>query len=286
MIANNYHAMLFIQDMREEKLDPENIFELQRILVSKTLDDETGAGRFRRRDENIVVVDPNDGVVLHVPPDANELPGRLANFCQIANAEDGEIFLHPVIMGILLHFALAYDHPFIDGNGRTARAIFYWYMARRGYWLMEYLSISNILMQSPAQYARSYLYSETDDNDLTYFITFQLRVIQKAIEKLHRSLDRKMDQVHETELLLKRNQNLFASLNHRQVALLNHGLRNEGVNYSLKTHKNSNSISYETARKDLLKMVELKLLEKFKIGRAFFFRLPRDLKKNIMKIDL
>jgi len=286
MIFNNYHAMLFLQEMREEKLSKENIFELHRILVSNTLDDETGAGRFRRKDEDIVVVDINDGQVLHVPPNADELPDRLAKFCEIANVENGAIFLHPVIMGILLHFALAYDHPFIDGNGRTARAIFYWYMARRGYWLMEYLSISNILLESPAQYAKSFLYSESDDNDMTYFITYQLRVIQKAIEKLHRSLRRKMNQVPETEQLLIGNQNLFASLNHRQIALLNHGLRNDGVNYSIETHKNLNNISYQTARTDLLNMVDFGLLEKLKIGRAFLFRLPRDLKENIKKIDL
>ena len=50
-----------------------------------------------------------------------------------------------VVRAILVHFWLAYDHPFVDGNGRTARALFYWVMAREGYWLCEYVSISRIL---------------------------------------------------------------------------------------------------------------------------------------------
>ena len=43
---------------------------------------------------------------------------------------------------ILLHFWLAYDDPFLDGNGRTARILFFWLLRKHGYWLAEYLSIS------------------------------------------------------------------------------------------------------------------------------------------------
>jgi Fic family protein len=93
--------------------------------------------------------------------------------------------VHPVVRAILIHFMLGYDHPFYDGNGRTARALFYWSLARSGYWLMEYVSISRLLRQAPAQYARAYRHTETDDNDTTYFIVHQLEVIQQAIAALH-----------------------------------------------------------------------------------------------------
>lgn len=43
---------------------------------------------------------------------------------------------------------IAYMHPFVDGNGRTARALFYWYMLKSGYWLTEYLSISRVIAKS------------------------------------------------------------------------------------------------------------------------------------------
>ena len=85
---------------------------------------------------------------------------------------------------ILLHFVLAYDHPFADGNGRTARALFYWSMLRSGYWLTQYLTISSILRGAPARYARSYLHVETDNGDVTYFVLHQLDVIERAIASL------------------------------------------------------------------------------------------------------
>lgn len=59
---------------------------------------------------------------------------------------------------------VGYDHPFVDGNGRTVRALFYWSVAWAGYWLMEYVSISRLLKQASARYNRAYLHSDTDEN--------------------------------------------------------------------------------------------------------------------------
>jgi len=134
-------------------------------------------------------MDPAHSWVLHEPPPAASLPQRLERLCAFANATDGEPFVHPVIRAILLHYMVGYDHPFVDGNGRTARALFYWSLARSGYWRMEYVSISRLLRQAPAQYSRAYLHSEADDNDTTYFILHQLSIIKRAIEALGCSSD-------------------------------------------------------------------------------------------------
>ena len=57
---------------------------------------------------------------------------------------------------------LAFIHPFVDGNGRTARSLVYWYMMKKGYWLTEYLSISRIIYRNKAQYEKAFLYTEAD----------------------------------------------------------------------------------------------------------------------------
>ena len=75
------------------------------------------------------------------------------------------VFIHPIVKGIIIHFLIAFIHPFVDGNGRTASAIFYWYMLRKGYWLTEYLSISRIISRSKRQYEKAYLYTECDGNE-------------------------------------------------------------------------------------------------------------------------
>lgn len=281
MIFNNHRAMEHLRAMRDVQLTPEHILELHRILTEDTLADPEDAGCYRRDDE-VHVVDVRDGTPLHVPPVHTELPGRLQRLCDFANADEtAQPFVHPVLRAILLHFMIGYDHPFADGNGRTARALFYWAMARGGYWLMEYTSISHILRQAPARYMRAYLHTETDNNDTTYFLLHQLQTVREAIAALHAYVARKTLEQKETEHMLAASPSLRGRFNHRQVALLNHALRNAGEAYRVDAHQRSHGVVYQTARRDLLELEAQGLLEKSKQGNAFLFYAPVDLRERL-----
>ena len=287
MILNNYQAMEFIREIKEEYLTPSIVFELQRIVTQNTLDNETMAGQFRSDRDDIHVVDNKSQSILHTPPQAEELPERLSNLCDFANTP-GDVgnntFLHPVVKAIILHFMLAYDHPFCDGNGRTARALFYWAMAKQGYWLTEFVSISRVIKQASAQYGKAFLYTETDDNDVTYFIIHQLQVIHQAIEVLHVFLDEKVQGINAAEHLLETNDRLRGKLNFRQLALLRHALKHPRFAYVVQEHQQSHGVSYDVARKDLLEMAdELKLLVKTKQGKRYLFVVPPDFEERIMQ---
>lgn len=282
MILNNFQAMERVRELKEQPFTPALILELHSLVTDGTLDEPGAAGRYRRPDERISVMDATHTTVLHEPPAAESVPERIERLCAFANAdENAESFVHPVIRAILIHFMLGYDHPFVDGNGRTARALFYWSMARSGYWLMEYLSISRLIKQAPAKYARAYLHTETDDNDATYFIIHQLQVIRQAVEALHEYLARKIDQQRSAERLLRHAPALADSLNHRQTALLSHALCHPGHGYTVASHKRSHQITTQTSRTDLLKLAEAGLLEQRKRGRAFVFYAPADLADRI-----
>ena len=275
MIVNNYLALQYMRDEMGETLTPAAVLELQRILTEGTLEDPDAAGRVQRPDEiRVSVVDPKTDEVVHTPPPAEQLPARLQAMCDFANeGETPDRFIHPVVRAILLHLWLAYDHPFEDGNGRTARALFYWYMRARKYWLVEYLSISRILRGAPAQYGRSFMFTEHDERDATYFIVYQLEVIQRAIDQLHTYLRKKVKEVRDVEKLVKGS----TSFNHRQLALLGNALRDPEGSYSFKTHAATYSVTHETARNDLLPLVDLGLLERRRQGRSFSFMPAADL---------
>lgn len=280
MIVNNYHAMQFINDMKHEKLTPRMIFELHKIICDGTLENPDAVGKLRTTDD-IYVGDERDATKLHIPPKAVELEKRIENMCSFANDNGSSGFMHPVIKAILLHFILAYDHPFEDGNGRTARALFYWCMLNQGYWVIEYISISRILKEAPARYSRSYLYTETDDNDATYFIAYQLEVIVRAIKDLFIYLDNKAKEIRTVEKILKKSPRLIKLLNHRQIALLNRALKKPHSIYYVESHRSSHNVTYQTARTDLMKLEELGLLEKTKIGKAYAFIAPDDLRNRL-----
>lgn len=271
MIWNNFQAMRQLASWRERPLTPDVIFEMHRVLTEGAIDDPSAAGRLRRADEQIEVIDRDGGTVLHRPPPAAELTERLQALCDFANGKDADGFVHPVIRAIALHFQVGYDHPFVDGNGRTARALFYWSMLRSGYWLTEYLSISSALKNAPAQYNRAYLYTQTDESDLGYFTSHQLGVIEQAIEGLRGYVARKSKERRQAENLLKPGSKLGMHLNHRQRELLLHALRHPDSVYRIAEHQHAQQVSYQTARSDLLGLVKLKLLRQRKSRQALVF---------------
>jgi Fic family protein len=278
MILNNFRAMEFMLEDVAQQLTPDRVVELQRILTDGTLENPTAAGRLQQPDEERVVVgDITDGSILHRPPPADQLPRRLEAMCRFANGETPNGFLHPVVRAVLLHFWLAYDHPFEDGNGRTARALFYWCMQRQGYWLTEYLSISNILRHAPSKYYRSFLLTETDYGDTTYFILYHLGVIRRAIEQLHQYLERKMAEIRELEAILRGSD----EFNYRQLALLSNALREPRQRYTLRGHALSHRVTHETARHDLLELRRRGLLQMSRSGRHYVFAPIADLGKEL-----
>jgi Fic family protein len=276
MIVNNYVAMQYMREEMGDRLRPADVLELQRILTDGTLDDPSASGRLQTPDEDrVVVVDRTDGGVLHRPPPAEQLPARLALMCAFANGETDEddTFIHPVVRAILLHFWLAYDHPFVDGNGRTARVLFFWLLRNEGYWLVEYLSISKILREAPGRYNRSFLLTETDEGDTTYFVLHQLDVIERAIEDMHKYLRRKATEVRDVESLLRGS----GGFNHRQTALLSGALRNADRVYTFTSHSKSHGVTHETARTDLRDLAGRGLLQTERAGRLYRFRPAPDL---------
>jgi Fic family protein len=278
MILNNYITMRHIVDIKDQKMTPDLVLELHRMVTDRTLNDPKMAGRLRSPDQN-VVVDDMEGEVYHEPPSALELEQRLQAMCDFANEKTPGYFIHPVVRAIILHFWLAYDHPFVDGNGRTARALFYWAMLHHGFWLFEFISISAILRKAPVKYARAFLYTESDSNDLTYFIVAQTLVIRRAIMELHAYIDRKTAEVLELETKVK----ALRMFNHRQAELIRHALKHPYQDYTIASHQKSHDVVYQTARTDLLQLHKQELLNMEKRGKTMVFRVPPDLASRLRK---
>ena len=278
MILNNFRTMQRIGKVKDAPLSRELVFELHELVTRSTLDDDTATGRFRKKDEKVVIGDMYNEV-FYEPPVAGELEERMKTMCEFANDRSSTGFIHPVIRSIILHFWLAYDHPFVDGNGRTARALFYWSMLRHGYWLFEFISISQIIIKAPAQYGRAFLYTETDDNDLTYFILYHLEVIRRSIEELHRYIERKTKQLKSLEIKLRG----VEALNHRQRTLIGHALRHPYQRYTIRSHQISHNVVYQTARTDLLDLESRGLLKLKKIRKQLIFTPADDLEAKLSK---
>lgn len=282
MIFNNYAAMQSLGGLRDQPLTVDMVLEIHRRLMRDALDEPDQAGRLRTAEDNVIVQDRGDPtIVLHVPPPAAELPARLQALCDFANDRNEGEFLHPIVRAIAIHFQIGYDHPFCDGNGRTARALFYWSMLRSDYWLSEYVSISSVLKKAQGRYVRAYLHSESDGADISYFVAHQLDVITQAVNSLRAYLARKGRERRQAEALLRPASRLGAALNHRQRALLLNALKHPDSDYAIAAHQAAHRVTYATARSDLLGLAELGLLQQRKQGKAFLFRPVADLAQRL-----
>jgi len=279
MILNNYLLMKEVKRVKDEDLTIDMILEFHKIATNGIDTNNNVAGKLRESND-IIITDGIEDNIIHQPPLYKELPKRLQKLCDFANTnhsgENGTIFIHPIIKAIILHFMIGYEHPFADGNGRTARALFYWYMLKSGFDYFEYISISKLLKNAPKQYAMSYMYVEIDDNDLTYFIDYQVDIILRAIDELLEYLQQKSKDYEEIVALLK-NSKIGNRLNFIQKDIIKKAIKKPGIVFIANEIALDYNISPTTARKYLNELVKLKLLANFKDGRTIAYIAPADI---------
>ena len=106
-----------------------------------------------------------------------------------------------------------------------------------------------MIRRAPVKYAKSFLYVETDGNDLSYFLDYQFDVILGSVSALFDYLKVKTEEFRKPESVMKGE--LQKLLNHRQIAVISHALKNSGFAYMIKPHARFHSVTYQTTRTDL-----------------------------------
>lgn len=261
MITNNYETMKHIIQHKNDDLTSGSLLEIHKLITNKTLEKAEDEGNFRENDE-IFVANHSSGEIVHIPPQKEELEALIKELCVFFNRDSKEYFIHPIIKACAIHFMIGWIHPFSDGNGRTARTLFYWYMLKKGYWLTEYLSISRIIKDTKNQYEKAYLYTETDENDLSYFITYHFKTMEKAYEALKEYIGKKQKEVVQAAKFLK-----IPGINERMAQVIKIINDDPDRILSIKELEKRFNISNFTARADLKALVEWEFLEIIQVNK-------------------
>ena len=254
MIHNNYQTIQFIVQNKYNALTPELVLHTHQLMTENTLDNQDDAGRLRTND-NVVVEDGITHEVVHVPPTCQVLPEFINDLCDYFNEANARVFVHPIIRGIVIHYMMAYMHPFVDGNGRTARALFYWYMLKERYWLTEYMSISRVIAKSKKSYEKAFQYVAADDGDLGYFISYNLRVLEQAFKQLQDYIKRKQEEKVAANIFLQ-----IGEINERQAQILKMFMDNPKEAITVRDLQDKFMISPTTAKNDILGLLQRGLL--------------------------
>jgi Fic family protein len=269
MILNNYVAMTRLEEWKGRKLDDAFLLELHKVLMNGTMEEESDEGRFRTDTDEVVVSDKLTGNTVHIPPKFEDAREQLKQLYDFANSDGESDYVHPFVKASILHFHLGYIHPFVDGNGRSARAIFYWYLLKENYWMFKFLPISLQIKKKDSRpgYDRAFQYVESDEGDVTYFLSYKLKVACKAIDDFIKYLEKKQREANKLKELLVVNE----EINQRQLDLIDFFQRNPNAEIDLQTYKNRNKVAYQTARTDLLSLASKRILKQISVGKKYLF---------------
>lgn len=262
MIANNYQTIQFVVQHQDTPLTVELLQHIHHLITENTLENPEDAGRFRTNDE-VVVENGITHEIVHRPPSHTEIPSFVNDLCTFFNEKQSQVFIHPIIRGIIIHFMIAYMHPFVDGNGRTARALFYWYMLKQKYWLMEYLSVSKVIAKSKKSYEKSFLYTEADNNDMGYFVAYNLRMLALSFKQLQDYLKRKQEERKAANAFLQ-----LGDLNARQAQIIKMFVDNPKEVITVKDIQSKFLISATTAKGDIMGLLARGLIDEFAFNKV------------------
>lgn len=261
MIHNNYQTIQFIIAHKNEPLTEDLLLHIHRLMTENTMLSPDDAGRFRTNND-VVVENGITHETVHTPPSYDEIPQFINDLCLFFNQNDDKQFIHPIIRGIIIHFMISYIHPFADGNGRTARAMFYWYMLRKGYWLTEYLSISRVIAKSKKSYEKAFLYAEADQMDIGYFVAYNLRVLEQSFQQLQNYIKRKQSEKNDALILMQ-----IGDINERQAQIIKHFDTSPNAMLTIKDIQTKFMISPTTAKADVTRLVKRGILAEIALNK-------------------
>ena len=161
----------FISDMANT-INEENIYRLYMTMIGDFLeeDDKLKAGAYYRHDSVFVV----SSRIEHIGMDCKKIPSAMKSLVDFINADDN---INELFKAAIIHFYIAYIHPWFDGNGRMARMIHLWYLIRSGFSSALFVPFSSLISKSVNNYYKAFTLVEENEKtsgftDITPFVAY------------------------------------------------------------------------------------------------------------------
>lgn len=269
MCLNNFETLDYLIKKINTPLTHELICEINNRITKNTLSDEDAPYGGRYRDDMVYIYENSEKKVHYSPPPANKVEDMMTQLINWANHPPsfGKPVFNAFIEASIIHFYIGYVHPFFDGNGRTARALVYYYLLKWGFDFMRLVSISEFIFEAKKQYYKAFLDTEESENDLTYFILYSLKLFN-TIFTTTREAWNKTDHIG---FLIEKLKKEEIHLNPKQTKFISMMIRKNMENVDIQKYQKIIRCSYETARSELTDLVDKKILKMQKMGHKFLY---------------
>lgn len=247
------------QSRPDKPITEDTIRHLHRLVVVGILP-EHEAGQYRR--VPVVVGIPATGEVRFRPPDWEEVPRLIADFVAWLNSPQAAALM-PVLQAGIAHYECVRIHPFVDGNGRTARALATLILYKRGFDTKRFFALEEYYNVDRQSYYEA-LRAADEAGDLTEWLEYFVQGIAVEMVRLESrvaALSRLVRGVSDRELAA-------LQINARQIRALEFLL--EGPRLTTALYVQLNRVSRATAQRDLADLVEKGLLRRGGVGRGTY----------------
>lgn len=249
----------------DNKITELNIYQLYMMAIGNFLSDDNKLkeGNYYRHDSVYIV----SNRIEHIGLDYKKIPDFMKSLVDFINTEDN---INDLIKAIIIHFYIAYIHPYFDGNGRMARLIHLWFLIQKGYQSTLFIPFSSQIEKSRKLYYKAYTTIEENKKysgkiDVTPFILYFInKVYNKIIEESRTS---NVLSVYEAEVKK-------GAVTEKETKLWKFVLSCYGMEeFSTKQlEKDYGDAAYATIRSFVLKFTDLGLLQSIHYGTRIKYK--------------
>ncbi len=245
---------------RRKEMKAVDLLELHALVTKETLEDPADEGVFRNR--QVVVANSKTGRIIFSPPPTGAVPGLVDEFLEwMSSPSSAE--LEPVIEAGLIHYELVRIHPFIDGNGRTARVMASLVFYRRGFDLKRFFALDDYYDQDRRGYYAALQSVNPDTLDLTAWLEYfteGVAVSIKAVKDKVQAISKGIKTVRERGQI---------SLNERQMKIVEKIVSQDKI--TIAEVAKDFGITRQAALKEMDKLIDLNVIELRGKGRASYY---------------
>jgi Fic family protein len=246
---------------KDLKLTENNILQFHGILLNYSDKDKGHKGKYKDHDNVVAAVnEKGENVIIFKASPPYLVQPEMEAAVAWATTELDKKESHPILVIANFIFEFLAIHPFNDGNGRLSRALTNLLLLRADYAYVPYISLDEIIENTKAEYYMALHKTQnnhkTDHEDISPWVNYLLDSLVAHADKAHALMEGEQPE----KLMAESQENILTLFTH-------------GDNLSISDiHKKLNSVSRETIKKNLARLVELRLIELLGRGRGARYR--------------
>jgi Fic family protein len=244
------------------QIKEKDILTIHKNLTKETLENPSDCGTYRNR--YVVVANRLTGEVIFRPPSNKEVPELMKALVEWLNSDNAKE-LDPVIEAGIAHYEFVRIHPFVDGNGRTARVLATLILYLRGFDAKQFFCLDDYYDSDRSAYYHALQSVDQRTFDLTNWLEYFVEGVNVSIAAVKERVIRLS-----SERLRKTKKGQIA-LTERQMKIIE--FINQNGRLTNRDVRDMFKVSAQAAHKELVKLIELEVIEPKGKGRGLFYQL-------------